>query len=299
MQRLDAVQYVRRMRGSSQSHLMRASDDKYYIVKVQNNPQGVRVLANEMLGTCLARKLGLPAPKVAIINVSENLIRYSENAVIGLERGSVPCQAGLCCGSRFNAHGFIFLPNFFPLEGLQNWRDIFGMLAFDKWTSNSDRRQLFFYRQDATELLRVGMIDQGDCFCRDKWRFLDNLTVGLTDSRELYCKASCLEDFEPWLFRLEHRINLSTLRRIAQEIPPEWYEHDAAALDALLVQLDQRRTAVRGLLEQTLLSRADYFPRANFRGAVSNSHLVPKETSRCSQEREKFGLRPIIHANAR
>lgn len=33
---LTAVQHIRPMRGGSQSHLMRASDGAYYVVKFQN-----------------------------------------------------------------------------------------------------------------------------------------------------------------------------------------------------------------------------------------------------------------------
>jgi hypothetical protein len=45
-----AVEQIRRMRGGAQSHLMRCDDGGYYVVKFQNNPQGVRILANELLG---------------------------------------------------------------------------------------------------------------------------------------------------------------------------------------------------------------------------------------------------------
>ncbi len=31
-----AVQHIRRMRGGSQSHLLRASDENYYVTKFQN-----------------------------------------------------------------------------------------------------------------------------------------------------------------------------------------------------------------------------------------------------------------------
>src|SRR5258707_5597982 len=54
-----AIQHLRRMRGGAQSHLMRCSDGNFYIVKFQNNPQHVRVLANEMLASLLARSVGL------------------------------------------------------------------------------------------------------------------------------------------------------------------------------------------------------------------------------------------------
>ncbi len=48
---IDAVQHVRRMRGGAPSHLMRAADGHFYVVKFQNNPQHLKVLANEFLAT--------------------------------------------------------------------------------------------------------------------------------------------------------------------------------------------------------------------------------------------------------
>ena len=54
-----AVEHVRRMRGGAQVQLMRCDDEAYYIVKFQNNPQHLRILANEMLATRLAARLGL------------------------------------------------------------------------------------------------------------------------------------------------------------------------------------------------------------------------------------------------
>src|ERR1700721_107528 len=46
--RVVAVEYVRRMRGGSQAHLLRCSDGEYYVVKFQNNPKGTRILANKL-----------------------------------------------------------------------------------------------------------------------------------------------------------------------------------------------------------------------------------------------------------
>ena len=86
---LHALEQIRRMRGGAQSHLMRCSDGLYYVVKFQNNPQHRRILVNEMLGTKLAARLGLPTVPVAIINVSEGLIRLTpELAITGTYAGS-------------------------------------------------------------------------------------------------------------------------------------------------------------------------------------------------------------------
>lgn len=214
-----------------------------------------------MLGSSLARMLGLPAPPVAVINVRKEFIRHSEEMVVHLERDSEPCHAGLSCGVEFNERGFIFLPNFFPPEDVENPADILGMLIFDKWTSNSDRRQLILYRETPTELYRIAMIDQGDCFCRDRWAFVDDPVIGLSDCRRFYGRATTLRDFEPWLYRLENEVKLDRLREIAARIPPQWYQGDTVALKRLLIELDCRRVLVRGLLSITLRTCVDYFPR--------------------------------------
>ena len=70
-----AVQQIRRMRGGAQSHLMLASDNHLYVVKFRNNPQHVRVLANELLATRLGAAIGLSVPHTDVIEVSDWLIR--------------------------------------------------------------------------------------------------------------------------------------------------------------------------------------------------------------------------------
>jgi hypothetical protein len=89
------------MRGGAQSHLMRGDDGYYYVVKFRNNPQHGRVLANELLGTRLARRLGLPTVPAEIVEVSEELIRLTPELAMELPRSRIPCQPGLQFGSRF------------------------------------------------------------------------------------------------------------------------------------------------------------------------------------------------------
>src|ERR1700689_2058383 len=96
-----ALEQIRRMRGGAQAHLMRCADEEYYVVKFQNNPQGGRVLANELLGTRLAARVGLPTPGVAVVVVREQLIEHTEDLVMQLGRGRARCKAGLEFGSRY------------------------------------------------------------------------------------------------------------------------------------------------------------------------------------------------------
>ena len=78
-----AVEQIRRMRGGARSHLMRCADEEYYVVKFQNNPQGVRILANELLAARLAARIGLPTAQATVVEVREGLIRYTEGDATG------------------------------------------------------------------------------------------------------------------------------------------------------------------------------------------------------------------------
>src|SRR5580700_3893578 len=97
-----AVEQIRRMRGGAQAHLMRCvreEDHEYYVVKFQNNPQGVRILANELLATRLAARIGLPVPAAAVVEVRQSLIERTDDLVMQLGRGRAQCRAGFQFGS--------------------------------------------------------------------------------------------------------------------------------------------------------------------------------------------------------
>ena len=93
------ISAVQHLRGGAQSHLLRASDGACYVTKFQNNPQHIRVLANEMLATNLGLALGLPMPRVEVIEVSDSLIEHTEDLRISLGGAKIPCRSGKQLGS--------------------------------------------------------------------------------------------------------------------------------------------------------------------------------------------------------
>jgi hypothetical protein len=101
---LQAVQHIRKMRGGSQAHLIRASDKNLYIVKFQNNPQHVRVLVNEYLGTSVGRVLHLPMPEVRIMEVSEWLIKNTPELKIDVSPRSVSTANGIAGSCPWRIH---------------------------------------------------------------------------------------------------------------------------------------------------------------------------------------------------
>jgi hypothetical protein len=258
-----AVEQIRRMRGGAQAHLMRCSDGGYYVVKFQNNPQGTRILVNELLGTRLAARLGLPVPGAAVVEVGEDLIRHTEDLVIQLGRGRAPCQAGLQFGSRFPGTPaeitvFDFLPDD-QLREVVNLSDFCGMLVFDKWTCNTNGRQAVYFRARSATRYEALMIDQGFCFNAGEWNFPDAPLRGLYARYRVYESVCGIESFEPWLVRIESRMTEDVLDEIYREIPPQWYDFRTELLERMLEQLLRRRSRVRELILSAWKSSAQPF----------------------------------------
>jgi hypothetical protein len=258
------------MRGGAQAHLMRCSDENYYVVKFQNNPQHRRVLVNELLGTRLASRLGLPTAPASVVEVSEKLVRLTPELCIETPRTRIPCSAGLHFGSRYPGDPRrVTLHDFLPDEKLRevnNLHDFAGMLVFDKWTCNTNGRQTVFFEaqkragettlagaaaegvEGSRERYHTVMIDQGFCFNAGDWSFPDAPLRGLYARNRVYEGVIGMESFAPWLERLEKQISERVLAELAEEIPPAWYEDDYDALLRLLEQIHRRRARVPELL---------------------------------------------------
>jgi HipA-like kinase len=258
-----AVQHVRKMRGGAQAHLLRASDNHFYVTKFQNNPQAVRILANEYLASKLGRALGLPMPEVRIIEVSEWLSENSPDLKIDLGVGPVPCASGLQLGSRYAADPpdtavFDYLPEAM-LSQVANWQDFPRVLAFDKWTGNSDGRQAVFVKQPKERFYSAVFIDQGYCFNAGEWDFPDLSLRGVYARNSVYERVTGWEVFEPTLSRIE-QVDQAEIWNIAQEIPQQWHEHNTEALSRLIESLNHRRSSVRDLITSFRNSTRNPFP---------------------------------------
>jgi hypothetical protein len=275
-----ALEHVRRMRGGAQSQLLRCSDGEYYVVKFQNNPQGVRILVNELLASILAKRLGLPVPEMEIVYVDGELIRFSEELVIELGRGRERCQPGLCFGSKYPrdpAASQHFLPAVHALlpeayfRDITNMSDFVGMLVFDKWTGNTDDRQSVFFRNEGQLQFTALMIDSGFCFNGQEWNFPDTPRLGVSMRAGVYEQIRGIEAFDWWISRLEHEIDESFLTSAFEAIPAEWYRRDERSFRELIKVLDCRRALVRSLLCATVAKLPKFFP--NWIGTPSESRV--------------------------
>jgi hypothetical protein len=261
---ISAVQHLRPLRGGAQSHLLRASDGLCYVTKFQNNPQHIRVLANEVLATKLGLALDLPMPRVEVIDVSDQFIEHTEDLRIDLGGVKIPCRCGKQLGSLYmgcESPGLTF--DCLPRELLQrvvNIGDFARALVLDKWTCNSDGRQAIFRRKTPRSRRHTAtFIDQGYCFNAGEWSFPDSPLRGVYANNCVYQGVTGWESFEPALTRAEE-MDLDTIWHCAAEIPEEWYEADRDGLNRLVEALRRRRTDIRGLISKFRESIRNPFP---------------------------------------
>jgi hypothetical protein len=261
---VQAVQHIRRMRGGAQGQLMLGADGHAYVVKFQNNPQHMRVLANEFLASRLASAAGLTVPEVELVEVSKWLIDNTQELEIDLGSSREKCHAGLQFGSRF-VGGLMpgqvvdYLPEEQLLE-LKNLAEFAGILALDKWTGNANGRQAVFARKQRERRYRAVFIDYGFCFHAGEWRFEDIPLRGVYPRNDVYREIAGWESFEPWLTRLEI-MPAETVWAAAGEVPPEWYGGDLSSMEALVEKLLARRARIRELIEAFARSDRQPFPK--------------------------------------
>ena len=274
-----AVQAVRKMRGGAQSQLMLGADGDLWVVKFQNNPQHLRVLANELIATRLAEAAGLTVPATDVVEVTQWLIANSRGMVIELPHGkSEPYAPGLQFGSRFLGGLPGQVVDYLPeqrLAEVRNVHEFAGMLALDKWTGNCNGRQAVFDRRPRERHYRATFIDQGFCFNAGEWTFPDSPLRGVYQRNCVYAHVSGWQSFEPWLTRIEE-MPPEKLWAIAEMVPSEWYTGDISALERLMEKLLARRTRVRELVGSFRDSDRKPFPLWEKKSSVAVPRQFPE-----------------------
>jgi len=239
--------------------LLRASDGNWYVTKFQNNPQHIRVLANEMLATRLGLALGLPMPRVEVIEVSDWLIEHTIDLRIQLAGRTTPCRGGKQLGSVYVGMTLDYLPSEF-LGGVRNVADFARVLILDKWTCNADGRQAIFCRRtQRSRRYDATFIDQGHCFNAGEWTFPDYPLRGVHANNCVYQGVKGWDAFAPAL-TIAEEMESDTIWQCAADIPEEWYEGDRQGLHRLVETLHRRRALIRELIDGFRKSSRNPFP---------------------------------------
>lgn len=280
MQSLRLTEYGSKLRGGAQSHLMKASDDNYYVVKFRDNPQGTRILANELLASNLANLFGLPVADARVVELDEKLLAAeAERLRFELPYGNRQIQAGLHVGCRYaidplQGRVFDFVPTSF-FSQVRNLEDFWGVYLFDGWICNLDVRQAVYWRLCKEKKLRVCFIDQGHCFGGPEWRIRRHLSViPKPDHPAFAVLGSQSSALEEWLRRIEN-LSDSEILTCASHIPEEWYGSQRDAMYKLVEALISRKSQLRLTLTESINERSSCRTCGGLKRSVAS---LPKGT---------------------
>lgn len=264
------------MRGGAQAHLIEADDGAFYVVKFRNNPQHRRILINESIASSFLNHLQIAAPESRIVALSERFLAENPEVCIALASRRIAVEPGWHFGSRHPGNPdrmaiYDFIPDAL-LAQVANSEQFRAILVFDRWAANADGRQAIFFRAQLNDWLArpgvpprkmgfaVSMIDHGFVFNGPHWDLPDSAITGLYPRRMVYESVRGLADFEPWLSRVEN-FPEEAIDRALRQLPPEWVEDDAEALEKLMESLIRRKRRIRELIEECRKAPGNPFPR--------------------------------------
>ena len=285
-----ARRHVKKMRGGAQAHLIECDDGGFYVVKYLSNPQHRRILPNEWIASVILRHLQIAVPEVTIVDIPDDFVREFPEASVKLGSLFTPPDSGWHFGSKYpgdprRVATYDFVPDQL-LPRINNLKDFLGVLAFDKWTGNTDGRQAVFFRAQ-TEILASAevhqrefefvalMIDQGYIFNGPHWDFNTSPVQGLYSRKMVYNTVRSIDDFQPWLDRVvyfpDHIIN-----EALRSVPPQWILGDGDNLEKVIEQLMRRCKRVPDLIADSRLSKTN--PFANWQAPVSRTIFLREST---------------------
>ncbi|WP_353072130.1 HipA family kinase [Tunturiibacter gelidoferens] len=235
---LSANKYIRKMKGGSQSILVRANDGRHYVVKMTDNPIGPNLLANEHMGSLVAKAVGLPVAEARGICLSDSFIDSHPDLWFELPSGVRRPDKGMHFGSLFV--GQTSGPDR-PTEYISpsrvsmiTNREVFlGMYLLDVWANHQDNRQAIF-RRSSTNAQEVCFIDHGHMFGGPEWNFKENPASALHLERAVYNDLWQDEQVTSWISRFQTIIP-GVLASIIPSMANEWYTGDLNELQRTLI----------------------------------------------------------------
>ena len=232
-------------------------------VKFLQNPQGPRVLINELVSFGVASALGIEHPRVGIAEV-DAIVLPSDGVLNTFDRWGDPCmlEPGLHFYSQWLEPADRIEADDLKSSTVKNASMLAGVVLLDLLVNNWDRKRgnmnLLLHRESGGQ--RLKLIDMGMAFGGSLW------TIGnLTDSSlppveeplryadelgDILAGINVQEAFDPYLRRLEI-LTRTRLQDIVQAVPDAWRITEEER-EALLNYLFQRVQALPDYLSSRL-----------------------------------------------
>jgi hypothetical protein len=234
---LSANRYIRKMKGGSQSIFVRANDGRHYVVKLNDNPAGPNLLANEKMGSSIAKAVGIPVAESRGILLSESFIDSHPDLWFEHSSGVRRPQHGVHLGSQLigETSGLERPTEYMSpsrVEEIMNREMFLGMYLLDVWANHQDRRQAIFRRSSSSKR-EVYFIDHGHMFGGPEWKFQNNVGSPLHFELAVYKGLWQDEQIALWISKLQSVIP-EVLQSVIQDMMPRWYTGSFAELSEKL-----------------------------------------------------------------
>jgi hypothetical protein len=288
---LSANKYIRKMKGGSQSILVRANDGKHYVVKMADNPIGPNVLANEFMGSSIAKAAGLPVAEAKGIVISDSFIESHPDLWFELQSGKRRPNKGvhfasLLVGQTSGTERPFEYVSPSRVHLVTNREAFLGMYILDIWANHQDNRQAVFRRRP-DNTLEAFFIDHGHMFGGPEWNFNATSLSALHLELEIYRDLWQEDKITSWVSRFQTVVP-GVLRRIADPMDSKWYSGDLAAL---IDRLTKRLAELPELVQTDLARISRQFPRnrieETLRQSKSGLHNIGAPDTRSSLSRSR------------
>lgn len=277
-----ASRYLYKLCGSSQPSIIQGSDGAFYVVKFNGFP-GHQALINEVVGSELILRMGLPTPQWVPIEISSKFIDANPGLCFFSENGRVRPVPGMHFASRLieasdEERTYQMIPHSW-IERIGNREDFVGVLILDLWANNCDRRQAVFL-SDERERLHASFIDNDHMF---GGRFGNDTTCprrAMVYDLSVYEGLWNWEVVQEWCGKIDG-IDENAIRSIIANVPEEWAD------DQMRLHISNQLRA-RRLMHSRLLN--------DIKDVLDSGYSVQYEKTRNATEPSSLRNAPVLAA---
>ncbi|WP_445487037.1 HipA family kinase [Niallia sp. 03133] len=230
---IEPIAYQKKMDGKSNAYLITFSDGKDYVVKYIQ-PGFEKSLANEWIGYCIGRFLGLPIPFAKVVEIPSN---FSMNLPEMKELDHSKYQfASLYEPNCLNGHQVS------TITKITNSHTLAGIIVFDHWLYNRDRtKKNILLKKVNQDEYRLFIMDHAEIFNSYNWTLDDlnalNDEIMKSSTHELMAQFIDNQEVFTEQLKLIQSIPTHLLEEIVKNIPEDWNVSD-----------EEKKTIVKSLV---------------------------------------------------
>lgn len=240
--------------------LMELSDNQNYIVKFANELSDNSIIG-ELVCIQLAKKLDLPSVTMEFVDIDQEIINRTENLV------NRKIQSGIHFATKF-VNGSSNLPTTpfeIPIEKIANADKIPGIIAFDIFVCNRDRKaanSLIAPIDEGRMKFNYWMIDHGLCFGGNAWNANSLTNLGWELSGIPWNTSSIMgkEAFDPFIQQLKG-LEKKDYQELVDSIPTNWNQKPVDLSKLVETLVNRSEDMIIKVLEDNKNKNNSMFPQ--------------------------------------